>query len=322
MKYLVTGFSGFVARHFIQFLDENVEHAQVLGIDIGVPHYEENRDWVRFEQINLLERSRLETAIRTFSPDYILHLASMSSVSKSWEEPEKSFTNNTNIFLNLVEVLRNHQIPARLLSVGSSEEYGIVTESELPLRENMHPNPISPYAVARVSQELLSKVYAHGYGLQIVLTRSFNHIGRWQNTRFVIPSFVKQLVELKNHPEREQVLYTGDTAIVRDFVDVRDVVHAYHLLLSKGQSGQIYNICSGKGHSLHEIIAMLCEIMGLKIEIRTDPAFLRPADNPRIIGSYRKIAQEVGWHPRYSLRDSLQDIIRYWEQEGEKKNRY
>ncbi|MBL7979295.1 MAG: GDP-mannose 4,6-dehydratase [Bacteroidetes Order II. Incertae sedis bacterium] len=316
MKYLVTGFSGFVARHFTQFLEENIENVQVLGIDIGTPRYHETRPWVQFEQINLLEKDRLEAIIRSFAPDYILHLASMSSVSKSWEEPEKSFTNNTNIFLNLVEALRHNHIPARLLSVGSSEEYGIVTETELPLRENMHPNPISPYAVARVSQELLSKVYAHGYGLQIILTRSFNHIGRWQNTRFVIPSFVKQLVDLKNHPEQAQVLYTGDTSIVRDFVDVRDVVHAYHLLLQKGQSGQVYNICSGKGHSLREVIALLGELMEMEIEIRTNPEFLRPADNPRIIGSYRKIAEEVGWKPRYSLRESLQDIIRFWEEEA------
>jgi GDP-4-dehydro-6-deoxy-D-mannose reductase len=314
-KYLITGCSGFVSRHFLEYLENNKFNALVKGLDICGPDFrQENFGSVKFEfeEVNLLDMGEVEKILCKFQPDYILHLASFSSVAFSWSEPVISFQNNTNIFLNLLEVVRRMNLTTRILSVGSSEEYGDVDKKDLPLTEEHSLRPVSVYAVARVSQELLSQTYARGYGLDIVMTRSFNHIGPFQRDIFVIASFVKQLVKLKNDGGGGELI-TGDTAIVRDFIDVRDVVSAYHLLLTQGEKGCIYNVCTGVGHSLKEIINKLCKILDIDINVKLNPDLIRPNDNKVIIGSNEKIRTAYGWKPHHTIEDSLREMIKYWQ---------
>lgn len=312
-KYLITGFSGFVSEHFLDHLASLPITAQVLGIDIHKPAFDLKKYpsvQCRFQKADLLNKASLEKLLDTFQPDYVLHLASFSSVAFSWKQPVESFRNNTNIFLNLIETIRELAIPCRIISVGSSEEYGNVKKNDIPLSESQALNPISPYAVARVSQEMLSKVYVDSYGMDIILTRSFNHIGTRQRELFVIPSFARQLIDIKKHTKNKE-LSTGDTSIVRDFVDVRDVVRAYYLLFKKGKKGEIYNICSGKGHRLSQVIQSMAKLLKLKITQKVDPAKVRPNDNKIIVGSYEKIRKHTGWKPEYSLEKSLADILDY-----------
>ena len=214
---------------------------------------------------------------------------------------------------NLLETVRKFNIDTRILSVGSSEEYGNITEKNLPFEEDSLLNPTNPHAVARVSQELLSKVYINGYGLDIVLTRSFNHTGPAQKEFFVIPSFAKQLVKLKKGNCLDRKLITGDVSIIRDFTDVRDVVIAYHLLLHSGKKGEIYNVCSGKGVSLREVISIMTDILDIKIDITVDKHLIRPGENKIIIGCNEKIKGSLGWEPQYTLKQSLCDILNYWD---------
>ena len=267
---------------------------------------------VDFEEVNLLDQDHIESIIFNFQPDYIVHLASYSSVAFSWKEHILSFRNNMNIYLNLLESIRKLNLPIRVLSIGSSEEYGNVDEKLLPLTEMHVPRPLNPYAVARVSQEMISKVYVDGYGLDIVMTRSFNHIGPFQKDIFVISSFAKQLVEIKKNGNSSSELVTGDTSIIRDFTDVRDVVVAYDLLLKKGKAGEIYNVCSGTGTSLNDVIGIMVKILDLNIHIRVNEKLVRPNDNKIIIGSNEKIKVEVGWDTTISLEQSLADIINSW----------
>jgi len=314
-KYLVTGFSGFVAKHFLDFLDEQNVAAHVLGVDMNQPEFNiQKHQHVRcsFEQTNLLNKDQVDNIIYQFQPDYILHLASFSSVAFSWKNPVASFSNNTNIFLNLLEQVRGLNLDCRILSIGSSEEYGNVKEADMPLHEDHTLNPISPYAVARVSQEMLSKIYVEGYRMDIVMTRSFNHIGPGQKDLFVISSFAKQLVDLSRRGADKELI-TGDTSIIRDFVDVRDVVRAYCLLFKKGKKGEVYNICSGKGTSLKELIEKMAAILNIEITPRVNESLIRPNDNRIIIGSNEKIKKDTGWHTEISLEKSLKDIISYWQ---------
>lgn len=312
-RILITGFSGFVARHFIQFLWENKVKAEICGIDIAQPMYDhecygENIK-IQFHQIDLLDNNRLEKVIRDFTPDYILHLASYSSVAYSWRHPVESFKNNTNIFLNLISFVKDVNSDCRILSVGSSEEYGNVEEHDLPLSE-IHPlNPVSPYAVARVSQEMLSKVYSDSYGMNIILTRSFNHIGPFQDVRFVVPGFIQRILDVYETGKKQGIIETGDLTIIRDFVDVRDVVKAYWLLLCKGISGQTYNICSGKGIPLQKIINIISESLDLDIMTKTNTDYIRPNDNRVIIGTYDKIYNELGWKPEIPVEKTILDMI-------------
>lgn len=316
MKLLITGFSGFVSAHFLNLLNTEAPGAEVLGIDKVIPgfdfaHYPRLK--IRFRDIDLLNKEDVEQTIVGFAPTHILHLASVSSVAMSWQTPFDSFVNNTNIFLNLVEQVRVNQLPCRILSIGSSEEYGEVAEKDLPLTEESRLHPLSPYAVARVSQEMLSKIYADGFGLEIIITRSFNHIGPGQKENFVISSFAKQMVLLSGSRTQENRITTGDLSITRDFLDVRDVVSAYYGLLKSGRKGEVYNICSGRGILLKDIVLKMASILGMTIKIETDPKLIRPNENKMIVGSYRKIHKELGWQPQIPLEKSLEDIIGYWQ---------
>lgn len=312
--FLITGFSGFVSRHFLEYLDKHHEGASVFGLDIQEPDFdlqEFKQITCQFRMINLLDAEAVNQILVECKPDYILHLASYSSVAFSWEQPVTAFVNNLNIFLNLVDQIRLLGLKCKILSVGSSEEYGKVDTAQLPLREDGRVNPISPYAVARVSQEQLSAVYSAGYGLDIVMTRSFNHIGPGQLDKFVIPSFVKKI--LTANASGENHIDVGDVSLIRDFVDVRDVVAAYYQLLMKGRKGEIYNICSGNGITLKEMLLLIMKQIGCDMEIRTIDALVRPSDNEVIIGSNEKIKKELGWSPVISIEESLDDIIHYWK---------
>ena len=286
---------------------------EIFGIDIRKPAFDvsvyADRLHIQFEEVNLLNRDELKSVIERFRPQYILHLASFSSVAFSWQHPEESFVNNTNIFLNLTGVLKELELPCRVLSIGSSEEYGNVMAEHLPLRESMQLQPVSPYAVARVSQEMLSKVFVDSYHLDIILTRSFNHIGPWQDERFVVPSFIRRILNIKDEGLSEGTIETGDTTIVRDFVDVRDVVNAYYMLLMDGTPGEIYNICSGTGIALADIINQVADIVGIKVHTKVNPEYVRPNDNRVVIGSHDKLTTELGWQPVISWNRTLQDMV-------------
>ena len=313
-KILITGGAGFVGYYFIKYLEDVKEHADILCLDLNAPGFhipDSETIKVRFIAIDLLNNGDLRQALTAFQPEYILHLASFSSVGFSWQQPSLSFLNNMNIFLNLMEIIRENFPDCRILSVGSSEQYGNVTREMIPLREEYPLAPLSPYAVARVSQEHLSKVYSDGYGLDVVMTRSFNHIGPAQRDIFVIPSFARQLVEIKKG-EKDARLVTGDTRIIRDFLDVRDVVDAYYRLFFSGKKGEVYNVCSGRGFALKEVIDMMCDILGIRIEMEVDPKLVRPNDNRVIIGANDKLKRATGWEPQWALKDSLADVIDYW----------
>jgi GDP-4-dehydro-6-deoxy-D-mannose reductase len=314
-KYLITGFSGFVAKHFLNYLDQNAISSYVLGVDIHQPDFDITafkHIKCSFEKTDLLNKDEVDNIIYQFQPSYILHLASFSSVAFSWKNPVASFANNTNIFLNLLEKVRHMNLQCRILSIGSSEEYGNVDESKIPLTEKTDLNPISPYAVARVSQEMLSKIYVEGYGMDVIMTRSFNHIGPGQKDLFVVSSFAKQLLDIKRDGGKGTIV-TGDTTIVRDFVDVRDVVHAYFLLFKSGKRGEIYNVCSGSGVALSQLINEMTELLDIQVETTINPNLIRPNDNRIIIGANTKLQEHTGWHQTISLKQSLNDIIQYWD---------
>lgn len=316
-NYLITGFSGFVSRYFVEYLNQTQEKSNIFGIDITEPCFDlkycNNID-AKFSKVDLSDKNKIKNIILKFQPDFILHLASFSSVAFSWMKPILSFNNNTNIFLNLLETVRETGIKCRVLSIGSSEEYGIVKNEDVPLSESVPLNPINPYAVARVSQELLSRVYVDGYGLNIIMTRSFNHIGPRQKEVFAVSSFAKQMVKIKKENRNKGVLRVGNLDIVRDFLDVRDVVKAYYLLLQKGKRGEIYNVCAGRGIALKELINCIADYLRIKVELKVDRSLIRPNDNPVIIGNNKKIRDELGWHPEIPLKKSIADICDYWEQ--------
>jgi GDP-4-dehydro-6-deoxy-D-mannose reductase len=314
---LVTGISGFVGGHFTKSLMNNNSNFIIHGVSRSNPIWDfiQNRnqilDSIAFHQCDLLNTGKIQALIGDIQPDYILHLASFSSVAQSWREPLTSFLNNTNVFLNIVESVRLQKLDTKILSVGSSEEYGIVKESDLPLTEEKNLAPANPYAVARVSEEYLAQIYARGYNLDICCTRSFNHIGPGQSDKFVVSSIAKQFAGIAINHENP-IIKIGAGSIIRDFVDIEDVITAYTAILENGITGEVYNVCSGEGHSILDIVNILSDLSEIPITIEQNTDLIRPIDNPILIGSYKKLHNDTGWKPTFTIEKSLEKIYNYW----------
>lgn len=317
MRILITGIGGFVGRHFMDMLQSTHESHTVLGIyNSRIPaisNYTYSNIDTHYQQINLLEKEKIKSAIKSFQPEYILHLASRSSVAYSWQKPGELVSDNTTIFINLIESLRELNSTCKMLSVGSAEEYGQVEKSALPIRESYCTNPVSPYGAARVLQNNLVSIYSKNYNLCLTHTRSFNHIGAYQNENFVIGSFMKQISEQLQEGKKHIKLITGDVEVIRDFTDVRDVVRAYYLLLQEGKQGETYNVCSNKGYRLKDLIQLFSQLTDTQITCVPNPEHLRPSENKEIIGSYDKIHQKTGWRPEITIEQSITDLLDYWK---------
>jgi GDP-4-dehydro-6-deoxy-D-mannose reductase len=314
---LITGISGFVGGYFTQYLVNEQPDYVIHGVSRSKPSWDFIQDPDRtlrscsFHQCDLLDSAKINAIIKEVQPDYILHLASFSSVAQSWKEPLASFLNNTNAFLNIVEAVRVQGLKPRILSVGSSEEYGIVKETDLPLTEKNCPAPANPYAIARLSEEYLAQIYMKGYNLDICCTRSFNHIGPGQNDQFVVSSIARQFAEIAIC-HKKPVIKIGDGSIVRDFIDIDDVIRAYDAILTKGSPGEVYNVCSGKGRAIQDIVQCLSRLTEIPVTVEQDSTLIRPVDNPVLIGSYDKLYRATGWTPRNSLEISLEKMYGYW----------
>ncbi len=302
-KYLITGAMGFVGRYFIEYLNRREPNADVCGVDIA-PSCDMD---IEYSSLNLMDAVSVDKLIKKSHPDYIVHLAAMSSVAQSWNEPAGCFINNMSAFLNLADAVRNNDINARILSVGSSEEYGIY---DIPMQESFTLHPKSPYSVARLSQEYMSKLYVDRFGLDIVMTRSFNHIGPRQSTRFVIPSFIEQLVNIASG-KSENKMMVGNIDVIRDFTDVRDVVDAYWRIIKNSKNREVYNVCSGCGVKLRDIIDVAANHLKIKPNIVIDAERVRANDIASVIGDNTKLKRELGWSPRYNLNQTLLDMITY-----------
>ncbi len=301
-KYLITGALGFVAPYFIACLKKHEKNAVILGVDIV--ENETDID-INYLTLDLTNTAQVERLINEFQPDYIVHLAGMSSVAKSWKNPAECVLTNTTAFLNLVESVRKFNLETRILSVGSAEEYGIY---DIPVKEYFHLHPKNPYSVARVEQEYLAKLYVDHYDMDIVMTRSFNHIGPKQKTTFVIPSFVTQLVRMKEL-QTDNRLYVGNTEVVRDFLDVRDVAEAYYQILKQGERREVYNVCSGEGIKLLSVIKMICQKLNVAPELIVDTTRLRSNEIMYLVGDNSKLKEELGWQKSIPLSKTISDMI-------------
>jgi len=306
-----------VGGHITRYIQSNHPDWNIHGISRSHPVWDflpgQISGSIEFHQGDLLDAVRTRHLVKEIDPDFILHLAAFSSVGESWQKPVEAFLNNTNAFLNVVEAVRLNNPACRIVSVGSSEEYGIVDPGQLPIREDARTRPANPYAVARVSQENLAQIYMQGYHVDICSTRSFNHIGPGQRIQFVVSSIADQFAKITvNGSQNSPVISIGNGNIVRDFIDIDDVIQAYDSIFTQGKSGETYNVCSGKGHSIADIVRIFSEMLDIPVSIRQQSTLVRPIDNPILVGSYEKLHSHTGWEPRVPIEESLRKIYSYW----------
>jgi GDP-4-dehydro-6-deoxy-D-mannose reductase len=294
VRILVTGADGFVGTHLVRTLRARRDVVEACG-GPGRPN-----------ALEITDAAAVLDRVEQFGPDSIIHLAGISSVAWSHQHPEETHRVNVRGTANVLEAVRKRAPRARVLLVGSGEEYGKL-ELGTPVLETFPLAPLSPYAASKAEAELLAREVVRSHGLSVVLVRAFNHLGRGQSAQFVIPSFARQLVAISRR-ESPPVVQVGDLTPVRDFSHVIDVVSAYLLLLDLGQAGEVYNVCSGHGVSIREILDQLQDLAGTSAEIRVDPERLRPVEIPWLVGNPSKL-ERLGWHRQHTLRGALRDAL-------------
>lgn len=295
-KLLVTGLSGFVGSYLAE-RDDVVD----LGVD-GRP-------------VDLTSRPEVVAAVARLRPEAVIHLAAQSSVAHSHKDPASTYRVNFEGTLHLLEALKEAEFRGRMLYVGSGDVYGAVSPDRLPVGEDAPLRPRNPYAVSKVAAEALCYQWSQTGPFDIVMVRPFNHIGPRQSVAFAVADFARQIAAYRRG-DAPAVLRVGDIDATRDFTDVRDIVTAYVDVLSRGRTGEVYNVCSGTEHSLREIIEGLLDAAGVRMTMEVDAQRLRPSEQRRMCGSYAKLRAHTGWEPRIPLRKTLADIVEYWDQEA------
>lgn len=314
MRVLITGVTGFVGSHLAELALKN--GAEVYGAcrwrscRANISQIYED---IRVVTGDLTDPSAVRHILEESKPDVVYHLAAQSFVPCSFEQPRETMTTNVSAQINLLHGLREN-LAGRMVIAGSSEEYGLVYESELPIKETNPLRPLSPYAVSKVAQDLISYQYHHSYGVHVVRARAFNHTGPRRGPVFVTSSFAKQIAEIEQGV-RPPVIYVGNLDSVRDFTDVRDTVRAYWLLADKGKPGDVYNIATGRGWTIRGVLDYLLQFSTKsRIEIKTDPTRMRPSDVPRLVGDAEKLKAATGWEAEIPFEKTLRDILNYWRE--------
>ncbi len=307
-KVLIIGAAGFVGNHLIDYILNSRKDWQVTGTKM--PNEKINKD-IEVLDADITDIEQIRTVLKNVHPDYIFHLAALSSVAVAWKNPQLAIDINIKGSVNLLDALRELDYKPRVLMIGSGEEYGHIRENEVPVNEDNNTRPGNIYAVTKVTQNLISKVYCDAYKLDIMSTRSFNHTGPNQAPLFVVADFCKQVAEIEKGL-KEPVISVGNLSAKRDFTDVRDVVRAYCLLMEKGTAGETYNVGSGKAVEIRSILDMILGESEKQIEVRVDPAKLRPVDVPIIEADISKLKNDTGWTPEIPLIQTIRETLDVW----------
>jgi GDP-4-dehydro-6-deoxy-D-mannose reductase len=301
MRILITGDSGFVGQHALA----------------AWPHASGLMAWGMArngQEVSILDKATLCAALEDCKPDAVLHLAAQSFVPESFANPAHTLEVNLMGTLRLLEALKATGFQGRMLQVGTADAYGLVPTTEMPIQESRLLQPRNPYAVSKAAAEALCYQWSQTEKFEVLMARPFNHIGEGQAAHFAVSSFAKQLAEM-SLGLRAPVLSVGNLEASRDFTDVHDVLRAYALLLEKGHSGEVYNICSGQAHSLQSVVDRLLKLSGVDVQIEIDRDKLRPAEQTQVWGSYEKINKHTGWRPEISIDTSLHNVYHYWKRE-------
>ncbi len=338
MKVLVTGITGFAGSHLAEYL-LTLEGVEVYGacrwrsrldnlgdlqragrlnniVEENISNAETLQRKAKANLVNLMQGdisdpTSMKRLVESVRPERIFHLAAQSYVPASWNAPAETFHINAIGQINLFEAILGAGLSPRVHIAGSSEEYGLVFENETPMKETNPLRPLSPYAVSKVAQEMLAWQYFRSYGLQTVVTRGFNHTGPRRGEVFVTSTVAKQIAEIEKG-NRPPVLYIGDVECKRDWTDVRDIVRGYWLALEKGEPGEVYNLGSGTTRTIREMMDIQLGMSKVKIEVRQDPARMRPSDVRILWSDITKFNKQTGWQPTIPFSTTMKDLLDYW----------
>jgi GDP-4-dehydro-6-deoxy-D-mannose reductase len=313
MKVLITGITGMVGGFLSRALLEQG------GVDIygtcrwrsRMTNVETIQKQLHMRECDVRDASSVRRLIEDVRPDRIFHLAAQSNVLTSHHAPADTIATNVVGLVQLLEVLREVHPQARVLVPGSSEEYGLQHEDELPIVETNELRPLSPYAVSKVTQDMTALQYFESYKLPLVRTRAFNHTGPGREDVFVESNFARQIAEIEAGL-RPPVVEVGNLDVVRDYTDARDIARAYILALEKCEPGEVYNICSERAVRIGEILDILLSMSPTRVEVVQDQTRVRPREALKTVGSGAKFRAATGWAPTIPLEQTLREILDGW----------
>lgn len=311
MRALITGINGFVGGHLAEHL-LTLEGWVVYGLSrttkLSLPQLAER---VTMVTADLNDRAQAKRAIIEATPEVIFHLAGQPFVPESFRDPAATLQANMlgalHLFLALIEL----DLQARIVLIGTNEEYGQIGPEDLPVDEQTPLRPTSPYGVSKVAQSMLGLQYHLSHGLDVVRLRPFTHIGPRQNQRFVTAAFARQIARIERGLQ-PPVMHVGNLSPCRDFTDVRDIARAYQLAALHGAPGEVYNIGSGRSVTIRSMLDDLIATSDLPIEVVPDPQLMRPVDIPLMVCNATRFCTCTNWAPRISLQQTLSDILAYW----------
>lgn len=306
MKSLITGAAGFVGRYLAQELE--ISGYEVIAAKLPF----ENIDFKcsAVYDLDITKPADIVNILESVKPDVIFHLAAQSSVAVSWKSPHTTMEVNVCGVVNLLEAVRDVCPSACVLLVGSSEEYGLAGEENTAINEDIYVKPCNIYAVSRATQNMLGRVYADSYNMNVMMTRSFNHIGVGQASSFVISDFCRQVAEIEREIKLPE-MYVGNIKTSRDFSDVRDVVKAYRIITEKGTKGCTYNVGSGKLITIENVLETIIGFASKDVAVKIDPGKYRPSDTPPLKAD-TTLLKALGWKTEYSIEQSLHDMYIHW----------
>jgi GDP-4-dehydro-6-deoxy-D-mannose reductase len=313
-KALITGIAGFVGSHMAKLLlEKGFDVYGYTRIRSNLEHIEDIKDKLHLEEADLLDSHSLYSSIERIKPDVIFHLAAQSFVPTSWVSPAVTLDVNIVGSANLFEAVRKAKVECVIQIACSSEEYGMVYEHELPIKETNPLRPLSPYAVSKVAMDYLGYQYYQSYGLKIVRTRGFNHTGPGRGDTFAESNFAKQIALIEKK-KQDPVIFVGNLDARRDYTDVRDMVKGYLLAVEKCDPGDVYNICTGNAQRIGDVLQMLLKMSKVKVQIKEDPSRMRPSDVQILIGDNTKFVQKTGWKPEIPFEKTMTDLLNYWRE--------
>ena len=295
MPVLVTGAAGFAGSYLV----ERLRHSgtEVVG-------------WSR-QDVDLLDRDTVRARIRELAPAAIYHCAGAPHVAHSWTDAAHPLRSNVLATHYLLDAVRRSGAAPRVLVTGSAAVY---RASPAPIAEDSALEPSSPYGLSKLAQEQLCVRALAEDGVEVVLTRSFNHTGPRQMPSFAAPTLARQMA-LIEAGRAEPVIHLGNLDAKRDITDVRDTVRAYELLMDRGRVGVPYNVCSGTAYAIREILDGLRARVRVPVQVEVDLWRLRPNDAPVLVGSPARLRAETEWAPEIPFDRMLDDLLEYWRME-------
>ena len=302
---------GFIGSHLAEYLlNKGLKiHGTVYKMRYfkNIAHL---KNKVNLIKCDVRDRAAVRNVVGKSEPDVIFHLAAQSRPDISWKDPWETMEVNVMGAVNVLESTWELGLDPKVLVSGSSAEYGFIREEEGPIKEDHPLLPLSPYAVSKVTQDLMAYQYFQNYNLKTIRVRIFGTTGP-RKLGDACSDFAKQIAEIERG-KRKPVMYVGNLEAMRDLTDVRDMVKAFWLLVEKGKIGDVYNACSSRVYKIGDILDKFLEMSKVNIEVKVDPKKLRPSDEPIIIGDNNKIKNECGWEPKIPIEKTIEDILDYW----------